>query len=129
MWLIIVLLIGIIFLFYGLFLCQKIRKKIKIYSSGWLNYNTIFFLIIFFIWGYVGVAIHMAQEMFFQKHDYNSKDIVVSLVFLFGALFIVVVLRINKNILFFLEKAKDHLKTINAELKSAYEKLDKDSAA
>lgn len=127
MWLIIILLIGIIILFYGLFLCQEIRKKIKIHSSGWLNYNTIFFLIIFFILGYAGVAIHMFQEMFFQRNSNISKDTLVCSVFLLGALFIVVVLKINKNILFFLEKTKDHLKTANAELKIAYEKLGKDT--
>lgn len=123
MLLIIILQISIVILFYGLFLCNEVRKKIDYKSGNWLNYNTIFLFIHFFIFGYAGFTIQLIYDEITQNNfDFNIGALVTSILF-FGAIFIVVVLKINQNLLFYLEKTKNHLKDANIQLEKSYEEL------
>jgi hypothetical protein len=85
------------------------------------SYAFILFLIYLFILGYV---------LFFVKllsiTSSSAEDLLVSIIFFFGALFVLIVLRVNQKLLLNITEASEQLEKLNTELENKNKELRKE---
>lgn len=115
--------LGIILQVYAIILCSQINKKLgeKKLKSSW---NFISVLIIFFLFGYCFhlylIINHLTSIVY--------KDILISLIFFFGAIFVVTVVSISKKQIIMLNNDKKELESKNSELLVVSDRLKKEHA-
>lgn len=123
---IILVLLGTFFLVYSTYLCNSLKFKKtldkNIFAKPCLAINVLIYL---FICGYFIFVLYLIRHM-----DSNSpEDLVVSMVFFLGAVFVVIVLKVNNRLISALTERSMDLQKLNGDLKIKNNDLIKKSKA
>lgn len=110
--------LGIILLIYSILLCAKILILLGKNNSQ-ASWKFLCFLIILFLIGYCFHLYLLITPQFINFH----KDLLVSLIMFFGAVFVVSVLEISKKQILILNNDKKQLELKNSELLTVSKKL------
>lgn len=110
-------LVGVIFLLYAAVICHSLLVQISLYQKN--NSNKIILgFIYFFILGYLAF---IAQLVTLETH--GLSELIVSAIFFFGALFVVVVIKVIAKLMLGLIENNSKLEHFNIELKSKNDEL------
>jgi predicted PurR-regulated permease PerM len=115
----ILILAGIVMMAYSIIISIYVKDKID--SRRLRRYwKVIIILLVFFMFGYIGYVYNLVSPDLGIVFD----DRLVSIVFFFGAAFVVMVIRIIDSLLSSSSRYQDRLKDLNRSLKETAGKLD-----
>lgn len=121
MFFIALILIGVILHVFSINLCLTIIEKIKNNEKRINPYTFIILLILLFIVSYLLYTVLMIKHV----NNIDSHDISVSVIFLFGAIFVFTILKINLRLIGTIKDHAEKLLFLNNEIKEANDELDK----
>src|SRR3989339_7289 len=108
---------GAIILFYSTWLCYKLNNSVKNNTAA-NHYWVLLALICLFIFGYLAF---FARLIYSPVHTTN--ELLVSVIFFFGAIFVVTVLKINNRLIYDLMRKSADLKKLNSDMENKNREL------